>query len=311
MTLLTEVYRRPLDPGYAEAAARRATGTASPRTIRSLSTLVVIAVVLGLGTTAATIALRHPASSVQKAREILEGQIGERTEKAENLQAQIDELTGQVSSLQAEVLGDDDRALQEGADAVAVESGVQPVEGRGLRIELTDAPTEDPDTEDPKLRVQDQDLQVLVNGLWASGAEAIAVNGQRLTSMTAIRSAGDAVLVDLVPLSSPYKVDAIGNPVAMQPALARSSAGQRLSTLRTSFGIGVQMSSQSRLKLPGTGPVTLHDATRLGLGEATEPTPSTTPSPTQSGTADAFGAGRAPDESGVASSARLSGREGT
>ena len=104
---------------------------------------------------------------------------------------------------------------------MAVESGVVPVAGRGLRIELTDAPTDDPDTQDPTLRVQDVDLQVVVNGLWAAGAEAIAVNGHRLTSMTAIRSAGDAVLVDLVPLSSPYKVDAIGDPVAMQPALAR------------------------------------------------------------------------------------------
>lgn len=307
MTLLTEVYRRPLDPGYAEAAARRAEGKAHPRTARSVSTLVAIAVVLGLGTTAATIALRQPASSVQRAREILEDQIGERTDKADDLQTQIDDLTAEVGTLQSEVLGDDDLALRDAADDVAVESGVVPVEGRGLRLELSDAPSDDPDTQDPRERVQDGDLQVVVNGLWASGAEAIAINGQRLTSMTAIRSAGDAVLVDLVPLSSPYKVDAIGDPVAMQTALARTTAGQLMSTLRTTFGIGVQMSSQSRLKLPGTGPVTLHDATVLGSSESdgsTEPTPDDT----TGSTSGADGPERAPDESGVAWSARLSGR---
>ena len=152
--------------------------------------------------------------------------------------------------------------------------------------------------------MQDVDLQVVVNGLWAAGAEAIAVNGHRLTAMTAIRSAGDAVLVDLVSLSSPYKVDAIGDPVAMQPALARTSAGQHMSTLRTTYGIGVQMSSQSHLELPGTGPVTLHDATVLGASEAPDAHPG---APRR----DVNGAGRAPEQSGVASSARLSGREGT
>lgn len=311
MTLLTEVYRRPLDPGYAEAAARKAHGTALPRTARSVSTLVAIAVALGLGTTAATIALRQPASSAQRAREILEAQIEERTANATALQTQIDDLTGQVGTLQSEILGDDDLAVRQGSNPVAVESGVVAVAGRGLRIVLTDAPTDDPDTQDPTLRVQDVDLQVVVNGLWASGAEAIAVNGHRLTSMTAIRSAGDAVLVDLVPLSSPYKIDAIGDPVAMQPALARTSAGQHMSTLRTTYGIGVQMTSKSHLALPGTGPVTLHDATVLGAVETPGSTPKATPKPTPKATTDVNGAGRAPGQSDMAWSARLAGREGT
>ncbi|WP_231505230.1 DUF881 domain-containing protein [Cellulomonas sp. URHE0023] len=301
MTLLTEFYRRPLDPGYAEAAVKKAQGRAHPRTFRSVSTLVAIAVALGLGTTAATVALRQPASSAQRAREILEGQIQERTTKAEDLQEQIDDLTSEVGSLQSDVLGGEDAGLHDGTSPVLVEAGVVPVAGRGLRIELADAPSDDQDAQDPTLRVQDVDLQVVVNGLWASGAEAIAINGHRLTAMTAIRSAGDAVLVDLVSLSSPYKIDAIGDPVAMQPALARTSAGQHMSTLRTTYGIGVQMSSKSRLELPGTGPVTLHDATVLGASDE--------PSPAPAATQDVNSAGRAPGASGVAWSARLSGRE--
>ena len=189
---------------------------------------------------------------------------------------------------------------------MAVQSGVVPVAGRGLRIELTDAPSDDVDTQDPRERVLDADLQLVVNGLWAAGAEAISINGHRLNGLTAIRSAGDSVLVDLESVSSPYTIDAIGDAVAMQPALARTSAGQRMSMLRTSFGIGVQMSSQSRLELPGTGPVTLHDASVVGTSAST----SSAPSPSQESSADVSGAGRASDVPDVAWSARLSGREG-
>jgi hypothetical protein len=76
--------------------------------------------------------------------------------------------------------------------------------------------------------------------------------------------------------------------------------------LRTSFGIGVQMSSQSRLELPGTGPVALHDASVVGTSAST----SSAPSPSQESSADVSGAGRASDVPDVAWSARLSGREG-
>ena len=75
--------------------------------------------------------------------------------------------------------------------------------------------------------------------------------------MTAIRSAGDAVLVDLVALSSPYTVDAIGDAVEHADGARAGERGQHLATLRTTYGIGVQMTSQSRLELPGTGLVTL------------------------------------------------------
>ena len=93
-------------------------------------------------------------------------------------------------------------------------AGTGAVGGPGLRVTVEDAPVTraDPEAADPDLRVQDVDLQVVVNGLWAAGAEAVAVNGQRLTALTAIRTAGSAILVDLAPLSSPYVVEAVGRP---------------------------------------------------------------------------------------------------
>ncbi|WP_421733759.1 DUF881 domain-containing protein [Cellulomonas sp.] len=297
MTLLTEVYRRPLDPGYAEATARRAAGTGPRRTWRSTAGMVALAMALGLGATAATLALRQPAGAVLAARELLEAQIEARSSEADAVQAEITAMTDEIAMLQEELLGDEGQSVRDEIDADSVQSGVTAVTGPGLRLVLTDAPSDNPDEEDPELRVQDVDLQVVVNGLWAAGAEAIAVNGQRLTAMTAIRSAGDAVLVDLVALSSPYTVEAVGDAVGMQTEMARASAGQHLATLRTTYGIGVQMTSQSRLELPGTGLVTLHGAEVPDASTAPEPEPGA--------------AGGAPEQTLVAGSAGHTRRDGT
>jgi uncharacterized protein YlxW (UPF0749 family) len=157
----------------------------------------------------------------------------------------------------------DDPALLEVLARDELAAGTAPVSGPGLRLTLRDAPTAQGDTEavDPDERVQDVDLQVVTNGLWAAGAEAIAVNGQRLTVLTAIRSAGSAILVDLAPLSGPYVVEAIGDPTPMQTAFARTTAAQHLSTLRNTYGIAGEISAQSQLELPGSSRTRLSAAT--------------------------------------------------
>ncbi|GCD20919.1 membrane protein [Cellulomonas algicola] len=312
MTLLNEVYRRPLDPGYAAAAEGRRTGTRPPRTRRGAALLLVLGVLLGLGTVTAAVSLRTPPPSVVAARNLLQNQIEQHDAEAEALEADITALSDEVRALQESALDDVDPALAAELEASQIASGVVPVTGTGLRIVLTDAPV-DPESseEDPSSRVQDFDLQVLVNGLWASGAEAVAINGERLTTTSAIRSSGPVVRVDLVPLVSPYVVEAVGDPVAMQTEIARSSAGQLLATLRNTYGIGVDTSSQTALELPGTGQVKLHDATVPEESRLTPPTPSSTsdePLGTPDAGASTEGAGEA---AGVAGSARHPGRERT
>ncbi|MGY4642456.1 DUF881 domain-containing protein [Cellulomonas sp. URHB0016] len=304
MTLLNEVYRRPLDPGYAQAAERRSQRP-SRRTVRSGAGLVVLAVLLGLTVTTATLSLRRPTGSVVAARHLLEQQIVQRGDEAAGLQEQVEQLSAEIATLQDELLRDTEPRLGAQLANDAVASGAVPVTGPGLRVVLTDGPTQDPDVVDPDTRVRDGDLQVLVNGLWAAGAEAIAVNGERITSMTAIRSAGDAVLVDVVAVSSPYTVDAIGDAPHMQTSMAQATAGQHLATLRNSYGIGVKMSSERSLTLAGTGQTTLYYAT-VPPGHA----PTVTP-----GSGATEGAERttksAPTGSGVAGSAGRPGRVGT
>ena len=98
--------------------------------------------------------------------------------------------------------------------------------------------------------ILDRDLQLVVNSLWASGAEAISVGGVRLGPNVTIRQAGGAILVDNHPISSPYTVLAIGPPNTMLDSFNRSSGLQRLRLLESSYRVTVNVSRSDGLSLP-------------------------------------------------------------
>jgi uncharacterized protein YlxW (UPF0749 family) len=283
MSLLTEVTQHPLDPEYREAAERRA-AAGRPRRRGGVGTVAVaaLAVALGAATTWSVLALRAPQPSAIAAREVLAGQITERSAEVDRLRERSGALSDEIAVLQQQALSGVDAPLLDRLAVDSVASGATAVTGDGLRITLQDADTDD---DDPNGRVRDSDLQLVVNGLWASGAEAVAVNGERLGPTTAIRTAGDAILVDVVPLVGPYTVEAIGDPQGMQTALARTSGGQLLAVLQSTYGIPTRVSSQRDLHLPAAGTVTLRSA-RLPEGVPVLPgaAPSATGSASPSGT---------------------------
>ncbi|GAA1736200.1 DUF881 domain-containing protein [Isoptericola hypogeus] len=265
MTLLVEVMERPLDPGYAEAAARRAArGEAPPRARRGIGMvlLALLGVLLGLLTVSAARELRAPQAEVAAARQLLEDQIVERRQTGDSLREQSVDLSAQIEALQHSALASQDPALLQTLRLDAVVNGSTPVSGPGLVVTLADGGGGLEDSEaDPGARVRDADVQTVVNALWASGAEAVAVDDQRLTSMSAIRNAGDAILVDLVPLSGPtYVVHAIGDSDSMQTAYARTGAPAYLQLLGSRYGISSSVVPQSELELPGVGTQTLRHA---------------------------------------------------
>lgn len=275
MSVLTDVMRNPLDPGYRAAAERRTReGHPHRRTGWGTVAVAVLAVALGAAFTWSVGVLRAPQPGALAAREVLAEQITERTAELDRLRTESTELQAEIDTLQAAALAGTDTPLLEQLAADQLATGGVAVTGEGLRITLTDAEDEDLDP-DPDSRVRDSDLQTVVNGLWAAGAEAIAVNGQRLSTTTAIRTAGDAILVDVVPLVGPYVVEAIGDPQGMQTALARSTAGQLLAVLQSTYGIGVNLSSQPELHLPAAATPTLRSAT-LPEGVAVIDDPSAT-----------------------------------
>ncbi|WP_179892275.1 DUF881 domain-containing protein [Streptomyces sp. rh34] len=257
MSLLNNVMDHSLDDGYAEASARRrADGSAGlPRTLKSklglAAGLVVAALVVTLGAAEARIS----APVVAKEREELIDRIDAETQAADTLESEVDELRADVSERQRKALE------QHGGDQgqlVALLVGATPVEGPGVKLNVDDAKNTDQGGGGPREstgfadtgRVRDRDMQRVVNGLWESGAEAIAINGQRLTALSAIRAAGDAILVDNRPLVPPYTVLAVGDGKKLATAFQDSADGQYLQALKESFDIRTSISDQAEVRLP-------------------------------------------------------------
>ena len=99
-------------------------------------------------------------------------------------------------------------------------AGLLPLKGKGIRIILSDAETKPKEYEDPVFRVVHYDqLELLINELWAAGAEAIAVNGRRLGATSGFSCAGTTILIDTNRLAPPYIIEAIGDSENLKNAL--------------------------------------------------------------------------------------------
>jgi uncharacterized protein YlxW (UPF0749 family) len=136
------------------------------------------------------------------------------------------------------------------------------VRGQGLRMVVDDAPGAREDQTDERKAdiISSTDLQIIVNGLWQAGAEAVAVNGNRLTSRSAIRFAGEAILVNYRPLTRPYTIEAIGDPAGMQTAFAEQTGGAYVKLLTDNFGMRISTDTVDSLTLPAATSLTVRDA---------------------------------------------------
>lgn len=273
MSLLTDVLFNPVDPGYAEAAARRRaidpaddTAPSGPPRRRGIA-LALCLVALGVLLAAAAAQVRDRAPSVARANQALLEEIDQRTAATSQLEDDVTSLQrevdrARVNGLRLTTIG---REAADGLDDVERAAGVTPVEGPGIRVTVDDAELDESGPAAPPMdpdlgRVLDRDLQLVVNGLWAAGAEAIAVNGQRLSALSAIRGAGDAILVDFRPLSPPYSVLAVGDPTTLRSGFLDGSAGQLLRLYRETYQIRYQVEDESDISLSGASSTTLRYA---------------------------------------------------
>ncbi|GHH28915.1 membrane protein [Streptomyces lanatus] len=269
MSLLTNVMDHSLDDGYAEAAARkRAAGDRGlPKTLRAKLGLAAGLVLAALVVTVGAAQARVAAPVMAKEREELIDRIDRETAAAEKLEDSVDELRADVSARQREALKTSGGSDQ--AELVGVLAGAVEVHGPGVKLIVNDAKEAGTDGDgDPRGssgfsdtgRVRDRDMQRVVNGLWESGAEAISINGQRLTALSAIRAAGDAILVDNKPLVPPYTVLAVGDGEGLSRRFQDSADGLYLNALQENFGIRTNISVQDDLRLPAAPSVTVRTA---------------------------------------------------
>ncbi|WP_210606387.1 DUF881 domain-containing protein [Streptomyces sp. 604F] len=267
MSLLTNVMDHSLDDGYAGAAARRAAdGTAGvPRTLKAKLGLAAGLVLAALVVTVGAAQAREAAPVVAKEREELIDRIESGSATADALEKDIESLRTEVGKRQREALqkhGGDQGAL------VGLLSGSTAVHGSGLKLVVDDAKGSETGGGGPREsagfsdtgRLRDRDMQRIVNGLWQSGAEAVSINGQRLTALSAIRAAGDAILVDNKPLGPPYTVLAVGDGQRLADRFQGSSDGQYLAALRENFGIRTKITAEDEVRLPAAPSVSVRIA---------------------------------------------------
>ncbi|MET8860579.1 MULTISPECIES: DUF881 domain-containing protein [unclassified Streptomyces] len=269
MSLLTNVMDHSLDEGYAEAAARKEAEGAGglPKTLRAKAGLAAGLVLAALVVTLGAANARLAAPVVAKERQELIDRIERETTAADKLESGVDTLRADVGARQRAALKKDG---DEQADLVSVLSGATDVHGPGVKLVVNDAkeastggdgtnPRETSGFSDTG-RVRDRDMQRVVNGLWESGAEAISVNGQRLTALSAIRAAGDAILVDNKPLVPPYTVLAVGDGQRLSTRFQNSADGLYLHALQENYGIRTGISVEGDVRLSAAPSVIVRTA---------------------------------------------------
>jgi uncharacterized protein YlxW (UPF0749 family) len=299
MTLLTEVMTSPLDPGYAAAARRRAERDAeraaqraagmdvpadddAPSRLARSPVAVGVLLVVGVLLAIAFVQARgsRPAGVAQRGALVAEIQRQsadvDRLQRA-NAAALVALESARGRRLQAQSQG----ALADQVNRLGLVTGAVAVAGPGIEVTVNDAASvaDAGDGGNPRAndtsddgRVLDQDLQVVVNGLWAAGAEAVSINGQRLTALSAIRSAGQAVLVDYRPLAPPYRISAVGDPATLRSRFSAGPGGRNLRFLQKTYGVRAAIATADRLTLPASSGVVTRRAKAVEQPPATQRT---------------------------------------
>lgn len=270
MSLLRDITTEALDSGYGEATARRRAAGRPAGTMRGSPTLLVGVLLVGLLLATAAAQVRARASVSETTRAALVTEVRQRTAANDSLQRQVADLRSTTAAARDDVLAltTEGAAQAQRLRLLETVTGAAAVTGPGLVVTVDDAkgsgsalgaPRDRAQTDEG--RVRDTDLQKVVNGLWAAGAEAVTVGGRRLTSLSAIRAAGEAILVSYRPLAPPYVIQAVGDPSALATAFAKSSGGVYLRLLGESYGIRSSVREDDSLDLPAASGISLRHAT--------------------------------------------------
>lgn len=254
MDLLNQILRQPVDPDYAITAGKGV--RALPRWRWSFA---FVTLTIGALLAIAALQTNQAAPALQTERAELISRIKAAETEQDQLRARVSSLSAEVASLREAAVGDDDtvKALVAQIAELGPAVGTTAVAGPGVLVVVDDAPGGNGDVRN---RVLDLDLQMLANGLWQAGAEAVAINGHRLSSLTAIRSAGDAITVDYRSLSRPYLIEAIGDPRTLQARFVESSGGAWWNELAQNQRMRYEISNMKALTLPADPGIVLRHA---------------------------------------------------
>lgn len=216
------------------------------------SVLVVVSVILIGATIAVAARQARPGPRLSRKGRLVD-LIGAEEARARELKHQLDQLRAELTALEANAAarGRAVRELRRTADGLAPFAGLSSVSGPGIRVTLSDSSMRTSPTGDPNdLVIHEQDLQAVVNALWAAGAEAIAISGERLTSESAIRCVGNTLLLHGSVHSPPYRIAAIGSGAALRRGLEGDDLVRRFRAAADEFRLVFEVVDADHLTLP-------------------------------------------------------------
>lgn len=242
MSLLNLIRETAVEPAYLAAPA------GSNRRPGWVTAMLGVAV----GVMFAMSALQSTASMPQNAQERNEliARIQQVREEQEVRRTRLVDLEAETQQLGQRLVTNP--VISSQLDLLEPPAGNRGVRGPGVVILVDDNES----AQKPSERVNDRDLRQLVNGLWQAGAEAIAINGHRLSTRTAIRNAGSAITVDYTSLVRPYTIEAIGDPKRLPATFGQTTGASWWNSLSANYGLRFEMRSVNEIVLaadPGLG----------------------------------------------------------
>lgn len=197
-------------------------------------------------------AISSDGNDLRPAATDLSSVVAERTHRVADGRARVDRLRKQIDAISSRV--DSAELVKQRAQVRALSgpAGFTKITGPGLRVTLQDAPrgVDEPGLDPNALVVHQQDIQAFVNALWAGGATAITLQGRRLISTTGVKCVGNTVVLDGVPYSPPYVIEAVGVVDDLYSGLADAGAVQTYREYVVRYRLGLEVGAVTRIVAP-------------------------------------------------------------
>ena len=251
LQLIDDLVNRPMDPMFSDSRLVH-----EHRSTFSIwfNRIVVFIICVGVGFACSLFVQQLQSDPRKQVRQTLATQLENRNSQIDELTTDVNHLRSQVDEQSKKISGSvkSDTLIQD-----EMVNGATVVEGEGITMTLADPIAASQSDQSSSTRVgtstnirviTDLDLQQLVSLMFQNGAEAIAINGNRLGAQTSIRKAGGHILIGMTAIQSPYTIEAIGD----KSALAEAMGEKRLASLYDSFkeaGIYPQVSKSNSITL--------------------------------------------------------------
>ena len=251
LRLIDDLTNRPMDVLYSDS--RLATKKRSAVSIWATRILVFL-ICIAVGAAGSVFVRQLSTDPRKEVRKQLASQLTEQTKRVGDLTKDVNDLRSQIES-ESESLAS--WSLNQTMQDDEMVNGTLPVQGEGIVLTVANPLSVSGDNADSSLPrengsqvrvVTDSDLQLLVSLLWQSGAEAIAINGNRLGVQTSIRTAGSTILIGVNSVQSPYRIEAIGNQATLAKSVSKTTQKQLYDDFKKA-GIYPQI-SKSKSYLP-------------------------------------------------------------